>query len=172
MSWSRRNLLRGAAALAAMGTLAGCGFQPVYARRPGGNDIAERLNQVAISNIPDRPGQILRNLLIDRFYITGRPADPEYRLSVNLTAREAKLGIRKDETATRAQLTLIARYVLQEQATNQILLQTSSRAIVSYNILEDQYATLVTEEDAYERGLTRLSDDIATRISLYFTREA
>lgn len=150
--------------------LGGCGFQPVYGSFADRAAPVEQLNLVQIDPIPDRTGQVLRNLLIDRFYPAGRPADPKYRLAVALASSEESLGIRPDATATRARLRLQASYELIDVATGQVVYRTFSRALVSYNLLEAQYATLVSQQDAYERGLVELSEDIRTRLALYFKR--
>src|ERR1700733_2535287 len=39
----------------------GCGFHPVYGTRDDNSSVADELNDVAIENIPDRQGQMLRN---------------------------------------------------------------------------------------------------------------
>src|ERR1700722_4180758 len=41
--------------------LAACGFHPVYGGSTAKGPVAEQLNQVAIDNIADRQGQLLRN---------------------------------------------------------------------------------------------------------------
>lgn len=151
--------------------LAGCGFRPVYGNYSAVAMSGADLGQVAIEPIGDRNGQVLRNLLIDRFYADGRPADPSHRLQIRLAATTEDLGIRRDATATRARLRLVADYELLDTSTGQTAYRSFSRAVVSYNLLEAQYATLVAEQDAYERGLTELAEDIRTRIALFFTRE-
>jgi len=152
--------------------LSGCGFTPVYGDRgvSASPAAAARLDSVAIEPIGERNGQMLRNLLIDRMYADGRPADPAYRLVIRLAATEEDLGIRRDATATRARVRLVADYELVDTASNEVVYRTFSRAVVSYNLLEAQYATLVAEQDAYERGLIELADDIRTRLALFFAR--
>ncbi len=173
MSWSKA--ITAALLALALPGLGGCGFKPVYgtassaAVAPEGS--AAALSNVSVDIIPDRTGQVLRNLLIDRFYQDGRPQQPAYRLAVGLTAAREDLGIRKDATATRARLRLVADYQLIDVRTGQTLYRTFSRSIVSFNLLEAQYATLVAEEDAYDRALTELAEDIRTRLALYFQRE-
>ncbi len=154
--------------------LSACGFRPVYgtgAASVGGKAAAAELANVAIDPIPERSGQVLRNLLIDRMYAEGRPGNPAWRLRVGLSSVEEDLGIRKDATATRARLRLTANYELVDTGTNQVVYRSFSRSIVSYNLLEEQYATLVAEQDAYDRGLNELAEDIRTRLALYFARE-
>lgn len=176
MSWSetpkvfRRLGLLAALALGPL-ALGGCGFTPVYGSRGAATAPVQQLAQVQIDPIPERTGQVLRNKLIDRFYESGRPGNADYRLVVNLSAAEEGLGIRRDATATRARLTVQANYELIEAKTGKVAYRTFSRAVVSYNLLEAQYATLVAQQDAYERALTELADDVRTRLALFFMRD-
>lgn len=148
-----------------------CGFKPVYGTTAHDSAVGAALANVHIDPITDRNGQVLRNNLIDRFYTDGRPAGPRYRLAVALAATEEELGIQKDATATRARLRLQASYELIEISTGQVVYRTFSRSVVSFNLLDSQFAVLATRQDAYDRGLTELADDIRTRLSLYFARD-
>lgn len=148
-----------------------CGFSPVYGTASHGGAVGVALGNVQIDPIADRNGQVLRNNLIDRLYTDGRPASPRYRLAVALAATEEELGIQKDATATRARLRLQASYELIEISTGQVVYRTFSRSVISFNLLDSQFAVLATRQDAYDRGLTELADDIRTRLALYFARD-
>ncbi|WP_044563654.1 LPS assembly lipoprotein LptE [Azospirillum sp. B4] len=155
--------------------LSACGFHTVYGDRglSGKPSTLAQLSSVSIDIIPDRIGQILRNNLIDRFYQDrGRPLKADYRLTVVLRSSKEDLGIQRDATATRARLHVLADYQLIDAKTNKTLYRTSSRAIVSYDISEAQYSTMVTEQDAYDRALTEVAEEITTRLALYFDRGA
>jgi LPS-assembly lipoprotein len=151
--------------------LAAC-YHPLYGSKDfSGTPSAQEknLNSIFIAGIPDENGQRLRNLLIDRFYGAGRPATTSTRLEVQLVAFEEKLGLQKDATTTRARLNLTSNYTLFDSATNKPLFRATSRSTVSYNILDDQYATLALKEDAYSRGVRELSELMTTRLLLYFS---
>lgn len=170
MSSSRRSLLRRAGSVGALALtaalVAACGFQPLYGSSSTRAGVSEKLAQVEITNIPNRYGQQLRNNLIDRFYRDGRPVASPYRLEVGLSATEQKLALRKDSTAERAQLVVVAPYRLIEAATGRALFTGSSRALISYNILEEQYASVVTVDNAYDRALVQIADDITNRVAM------
>ncbi|MBP2293890.1 LPS assembly lipoprotein LptE [Azospirillum rugosum] len=166
---TRRGLLTLAVlAPVALGTAA-CGFQPLYGGR-GAANVSAKLQEVDIGIIPDQYGQQLRNLLIDRFYKDGRPAHSQYRLLTTLTAAEQKLALQKDATAVRAQLVVYAPYQLVDIATGKVVLSALSRSFISYNVLEQQYAGLVTVENAYDRALLEVSNDITARVAMYLNR--
>ncbi|WP_035693772.1 LPS assembly lipoprotein LptE [Azospirillum halopraeferens] len=170
MSWSRRSLLTAAGALASAALLPGCGFRAMYGDRGAGGGAAAQLSAVAIDNIPDRRGQQLRNFLMDRFYAVDQAAAPTHRLNASIRAHEQKLAIRKDASAERAQLVLDVPYQLVEAATGKVVLSAGARALIAYNILEEQYAALATIDDAYERGLRQIADDITARTAMVLVR--
>lgn len=148
--------------------LSACGFQPIYGTsRSSDSPVAAALNQVTIANIPDRQGQILRNRLIDRFYHNGRPTDPTHTLSITITATEIDLAIQKDATASRRQLNLNADYRLTDQQGREVQSGTA-RSIVSYNKLQAQYGTLASRDNALDRALQEVAEQITNRVSLYF----
>ena len=160
MSWSRLLLC-----LALV--LAGCGYHPLYGRH--GADNASSVDEMAlirIEAIPDRIGQQMYNMLRERLNPYGKPEQPKYALSIALTETHENLFLEKDETATRANLTLKASFILRRLDDNSIVVSGSSRSVGSYDILSSQFASVVSEEDARERTARAISDDIRTRLAL------
>ena len=140
--------------LAATLATGGCGFAPLYKQVDGETSVSERFAEIEIPSIPDREGQILRNDLIDRLYTQGRPADARYTLKIDpVNTSISSLGIRKDATATREQLTFSVHVQLVDRASSAVLLDRSVRAVGSYDILDSQYQTLVSRQTASERVL-------------------
>jgi LPS-assembly lipoprotein len=189
-------ILRGFACVALL-TLTACGFHPLFASSENyGGNADPALAQVQIANIPDREGQELRNLLIDKMQHAGRPTDPKYDLVVTLQKNQSDMGIRTDATSARSQLSVTARYVLTAHATGiaptpvqqpvvttvtpseagkvaviepaKELLNSYATTTVGFNKLDAQYSNLAAEEDASRRALSELSDQIVSRLSLYF----
>lgn len=170
MSWRRS----GAAAILSLAALTGaCGYQPIYGTAPGiaGETVAAELAQIRIAVIPNRTGQILRNYLIRSLNPDGRPDRPLYTLNVRVSEVEEDLGIRKDDTATRANLVVSANFRLVDRD-GQPVTSGTVQTITSYNLLLDQFATLSAERDARDRALRQISEDIRTRLALHFNREA
>ena len=67
-----------------------CGFRPLYVPSSENAGIQgvyafDKLQRVAISNIPDREGQYLRNALIRLLYPNGRRGKTLYILNISLT---------------------------------------------------------------------------------------
>ncbi len=154
-------------------TLSSCGFRPMYGDSGAGQAVTQgNKSLVEIANIPDRDGQQLRNLLIDRLYLKGRPADAPYILTIApLKTETTHLGIRKDATSTRAMTQIYSTMVLRDRATNRVLLTRDIRSVGSYNELDNQFATLVSSQSLAGHMLEELSDDVVTEINLYFSRQ-
>lgn len=154
--------------------LAGCGFKPLYGEggvAGKGGGVQASLARVSIDPIRTRTGQIMRNFLIDRMNPTGQPGGAaEYGLKITLGIRKQELGIRRDDTATRANLIMTARYILTERSSGSVIFRAISRSVTSYNILDNEFATVIAERNARSRGAEQLADDITTRIALYFNR--
>jgi len=150
--------------------LSGCGFSPVYGTHDKNTPVAAALNNIRIANIPDRQGQLLRNHLIDRMYFSGRPKQPTSTLEVTLKSTEYDLGIQKDATASRRVLNLWAEYSLKDNDGKQ-LLKGKAHSSVSFSKLEAQYGTLAAQENAQERALNEVGEQIVNRLSVYFAEK-
>jgi hypothetical protein len=101
---SRRTLCLGSlGSLAAV--LSGCGFQPVYMPTASGKTgVAQReLASIYVEIIPERPGQVLRQALQERFGDdSGTPS--AYNLSVTFNVSGQGIAIESDSIATRLRL--------------------------------------------------------------------
>lgn len=168
MSWSRRLVLGGLAA-----ALAGCGFEPLYGQRGAtGGSAAEELAAIRILPIANRTGQMLYNELRDRLNPRGKPAQPRYELAISLTEEVDEFAFRGDETATRANLTLTADYVLQRSVAEspsgkaEPVARGRARITTAYDILESQFATIISIDDARARSVRALSDDLQARLAV------
>jgi len=164
--WSSRI----AAGFALCLALSGCGFKPLYGSHSAPAQTAVS-SGVEIGNIPDREGQRLRNLLIDRMYLDGRPPDAPYLLTVTpLKTTLTNLGIRKDATSTRAMLQVTATMKLSDKSSGAVVLEREVRSVGGYNQLDNQFATLVSRESVSDHMLEELSETILTEVALYFSR--
>lgn len=159
--------------LCAVLLFAGCGFSPLYGTHGDNAAVTQSFDSVFIANIPDREGQYLRNALIDRLYAHGRPADPRYTLTIDRIQRQKRdLDITKNASATRAQLRLDAGMTLTENANGKILLKRGLISITSYNILQSQFTTRISEDDAQRSALDDLARQAEQHLALYFGRNA
>ena len=149
--------------------LAGCGFQPVYGSRDAADSSAVGLdlNNIVIENIPDRNGQILRNDLIDRMYGKNRPESPLYHLKVSIHSSQESLGVLSNATSTRALLNMYSDYTLTD-ARGQEILEGKAYSVASFDTFDAVYSSVVAQQDAYQRTLHEIGEQIVNRLSLYF----
>jgi LPS-assembly lipoprotein len=161
-----RNLAVAAVLISAAG-LAACGYKPVYGSKGA---IQQNLGQVRIGQAPNREGQVLRNALVDRVNPRGEPGAAPYNLKIEYTESQSQVAIRRDETATRANLRISVNFELRETASGVVVLKGRSRRTASYNIVQSDYANVVARRTAQRRAAELVAEDIATRLALYFNR--
>ncbi len=173
MDGSRRRLLRlsgGMGLLGLAGGVAGCGFRPVYGTggADGGADAAEDLAATQVGIIADREGQILHNLLLDRFNPRGRPTEPRHSLSTAVSIAISELGTQIDETTTRSQVTVSATSTLNAFGEAHSF---RSRIVATFSTTESEYASSVAEQDAIKRAMVVIADDIRLQVATFFERQ-
>lgn len=156
--------------VAVMLLVAGCGFEPLHGRQQSGAGSASALSQISIPPIPERLGQLLRIELANRLTPKGPPRVPAYVLKVELTESKQSLGVRKDATATRANLIITANFDLTDTGAGKSLLSGKVRSINSYNILDADFATLSAELDARRRASRDLATEIQSRLGIFLSR--
>lgn len=166
MSWSKAIRL---ALLATSLAVAGCGFRPLYGTRGPASISAAELSAIQIDPIANREGQLVRNSLLDKMQPQGPAPKPLYRLTVGVTVVRENLGVRTDDTATRGNLTMTAGYRLVDIASGKQIMTGNSRAVSSYNILDSDFATVISENDAIRRTAVDLSEEIKTRVAIYLS---
>lgn len=161
-----------AALVAAACALAGCGFSPLYGAHGAAatSDVGDALTNVMIRPLPDRQGQKLRQVLREQLQPRGAADAPRYDLDVQLASRVEEIGVRRDATSSRANYILTATFTLNEGASR--VYGDRVQAIVSYNILDEQYATVASQADAENRAIRRVGEEIRTRLAVYFRQRA
>jgi len=164
--------LRHIVSLFAIIILCGCGFKPMHATSPSNQANAPYLGSIYVANISNREGQYLRNQLLDKLAGDIRnKGSYEYELRAHqLKEQIIHLGVRRDATSTRAQMRSEVSVQLVDLATDKIVLQRTLHATNSFNILNSQFSTQVTEQDSRERTLDDLARQIITQITLFRQR--
>ena len=156
------------AVVAAGVALAGCGFTPMYASSdtPEGHAVDQSMASIRIRPIADHDGVKLRQILREGLEPEGPNGHTLYDLDVQMRAVTQNLGVRRDATSSRANLIYTARFALLQNGKRVYADQVQS--IVSYDLADDQYATVAAANNAADRGIKQVGDEIKTRIGLYF----
>ena len=142
-----------------------CGYEPIYSKNINTN---KELLSISIKNIKNRPGQILRNTLLNQLNPEGERVIIKYRLIIKISENKTNLAYRRDMSATRQDLEVTAKYLLKNAKNEEILLKRETNSISSYDVVESVYATLIAENDARKKNLEVISDDIYTNLVIFF----
>jgi LPS-assembly lipoprotein len=150
--------------LAALGALAACGLQPMYA---GGTSAAtaQGIAAIDIPAIQGRGGWLVKNALEARLGIAGESA-PQYRLDVRLDDQLEALGVLNDDTISRERRILRARYQLVDIASGAILLDATAGSDAGIDVVSSEYATIAAEQKALENLALDIADRMAIQIAL------
>lgn len=120
---------------------------------------------IAVEPIPERYGQMLRNILLDRGF-GDVPTSDGYVLSVSpLVTSEFDLGLAPDNTATRRQVTIST--TMQIKKAGLILLDRKLTANNTYNVLVSQYGTVVSQQNTSKLVIDELARQIELQSALY-----
>ncbi|WP_431282648.1 LPS assembly lipoprotein LptE [Humitalea sp. 24SJ18S-53] len=167
---------RGLLGLAAAASLGGCGFRPMYAPegRSATPDYEERVTrelaavQVALQG--ERTGQLFRRALQEKLNPRGTGVAARYEIRTGLTIAADPLGFRRDGTLSRVRYNGAAPWTLVVLGTPPVALTAGrARSFESYDVLDNQFfASDFAQEEAIRRLIEILSDDIVTRLALYF----
>lgn len=150
---------------AAAPVLAACGFEPLHAQRGA----LAALPPMQIEPIPDRQGQILRNYLLDRIAPRGEASSANYSLAVKLFEPRQVLALRRDDVISRMGYSAIANYEVRDASNRRIFAGNSSFS-TDYEITNSEFATLTALQNARERVLELVADDIRNQIAIEFRR--
>jgi LPS-assembly lipoprotein len=158
-------------ALASSGLLAGCGWAPLYAD-PETGPADDELRAVRVVAIPERIGQRLELALRNSLNPEGIPTPQRYLLRTTLTTVRSDLGVQSTGIGTRGKLDATATFILSDSKSSAALLSTTTHVAESFDIVANEYAALVAEDDARTRAVEELRRDMLTRLTLFFQRRA
>jgi len=179
-----RSVLRLAPALLLM--LAGCGWEPLYARPspdPASGGAAAKLATIAIAPVStittldplstgqhdpydSRAAQLLHNNLRDALNPYGPPNPAAYHLAIRLTKELVRTAATGNGDSTREQLVLTARYELTD-AKGASVLKDKAVIVNSYDIVREPFIDLGSQNDAVERSVEQLAQQIQTRLATF-----
>jgi LPS-assembly lipoprotein len=140
--------------------LGACGFQPMYAPAGGG----QAIGPVQVAEIEGKAGHVLRTEL-DRILAVESGAGTPSLLEITLLEQVTPLGIRRDESATRAELRIIANYVLTPPNNAQVM-RGSVVTTVNYDIPTAAFGEIAAQDDARERAAETMAQRFRAELAL------
>jgi LPS-assembly lipoprotein len=162
MSW-----FKPVAALAACFVRTGCGFQPLYGEGSTSGPLAEQLASVRVMQISEHYGQVMTNDLHDGLNPHALRVPSAYNLEVALRENTYQFATRADGTPSRSALQLSATWILRKIADNTIVTKGSVKASAGYDVLDNDYANVVSGNNGELRAVQDLSDQIQISLADY-----
>lgn len=147
--------------------LSACGFRPLYGGAEG-EATGQALSAVAIETPKTRIGWELRDWLWRELTPEAQAVEPRYRLVVQLERQRDALLVQLDDSITRYELAISARYDLVDIAQNRVVLRSAARRVASFNVVRAPFADLAAERDAEARAAAELARAIRNRLALFF----
>ena len=151
--------------------LGGCGWAPLYAEPETGPADAE-LRAIRVAPIPERVGQQLELALRQSLNPTGEPIPQRYLLKTTLRTVRQDLGVQTQGLGTRGRLDAFANFALNDIKTNTNLFSAGTHVAELFDILANQYANVVAENDARTRAVEEIRRDIMIRLTVFLQRRA
>jgi LPS-assembly lipoprotein len=151
--------------------LGGCGFTPLYADFETRRADAD-LRAIRVAPSAERAGQRLELGLRNSFNPEGIPDPQRYVLSTILQTSRSDLGVQSTGIGTRGKLDATATFRLNELRNGAQLFVDTSQVVETFDIVANEYASLVAEEDARYRAVEELRRDMVTRLTLFLQRRA
>ncbi|HEX3538778.1 MAG TPA: LPS assembly lipoprotein LptE [Stellaceae bacterium] len=148
---------------------AGCGWRPLYADAETG-PADDELRAIRVAPIRERVGQRLELALRRSLNPDGVPTSARYILNTTLTVARLDLGIQSQGLGTRGRVDLSATIMLADIKTSAPLLNTALHTSDSFDIVPNEYASIVAEEDARTRAAEELRRDIVDKLTLFMQR--
>jgi len=163
---SSRNLF----ALAAIGAIAGCGFSPLYGNGPDSTPVAQQLDEVAVANIPERTGQMLRESLQDQLEAAGAPTVQHYTLNVAYSITGQAVGIQEDTSASRIRVIATASWSLSPIGQpGERLTAGQATTEDALNVIDEQYFAQELESTTLDQQLAdEIAAQITSQVAVYF----
>ena len=151
--------------------LAGCGFQPLMARRDDSR-VQEAFAQIKVAVIADRSGQILRNYLLDDLNPRGAQGPERYTLRVILSEPRREVAISRDSTANVVAYGASVSFSLSDNRSRMPNFTGNSSSQSTYVVTNSEYATLSSFNAARDRVLQDVSADIRQQIAAYLLQQS
>lgn len=156
------------AAIFACLMLSACGLTPLH-RSTQTDSARDALSAIRVEPIADRSGQVLRNHLLDRLTPRGVPRNATYVLRLRLQEPRQTLALRRDDVISRVGYSATAIFDLFDPSGQRVFTGTSSYA-TDYEVTNSEFATLISAQNARDRVLELVSDDIRNQLAEFLTR--
>lgn len=157
-SSDRRILLKTGAAFGLLALVSGCGFEPAYADKGPARKL---FNRVRMEEPKDRNAFDLVARLEERL---GGPDAPRYLLEYRIRTHRSGAAVTRSNATTHYNIDGTVSFTLRDIGTDKILTTGEVTNFVSYSASGTTVATAAAREDASERLMRVLADQLVARL--------
>jgi len=152
---------------AALATLSGCGFHPLYA--PAAH-IPTGLAEIYVDVVPNRNGQLFRQALQERLQGTEGNPQLHYELSVAYSVSTEGIGIEQDNASTRNRFIGTARWTLHKPGfSGEKIASGIARTVDGNDVIVAQFFYSDLNSEAVNRRIGEaLADQVVQALAIYF----
>lgn len=140
--------------------LSACGFSPMYGQAGG----SPAIGPVYVDEIEGKAGHVLKTEL-DRILAVENDGSPPMNLHITLLEQVTPLGLRRDESATRAEIRLTANYVLTPPNGGPVM-RGSVFTVTTYDIPTAAFGEISAQDDARERAAETMAERFRAELAL------
>jgi Predicted secreted (periplasmic) protein len=169
---TRRAIVGALLTLPLLTACGGSGFRPLYGSAGIGANVDERLAQVAVTPIPGRVGQRLRNELIFQSTGGGHSLPPQYRLEIAIRESVTSTLVQTDGNALGQIYSLDASFQLIRLADNSVALKGISYGRAGFERFDSIFANVRARQDAEDRAARTVGEELKTRLTAYLATPA
>ena len=147
-------------------TSACAGFTPLYGQSSAAHPSLARLS---LAPVDGRAGFLFTQAMQDRGGISMGQSGA-YVLQTTLEETRALVGVRIDQVATRARLTVRATYTVIGRD-GAVAYQGTAESTAAFDDPDQPYAALAAEQDAEERATRVLAEKVLNDLAVFFNTE-
>ena len=163
--------IRFVAALLAPLALTACGFTPLYSTQ-GETGVAREIRDIHLAQLTGPPDA---SHFVQSALAVSLPGDKgensRYTLTIRLRDQRRAIAVTRSADTTRFDYFLNATYELTDMVTGEKRRQRLD-TVVSYGVVDSQYASLVGREDAVRRAALEIARKVELDIALYLKGRA
>ena len=148
--------------------VAACGYTQLYTDNKSATADIAALNQIRIMPIDERLGVVMYNRLQDIF---GTATQENYQLNIQLIEEIEGFGFRSDAAVTQEEVRVIANVRLVRLVDDELVYAEALTERTSFDVALSDFANETQRDDAKERLVRELAEQLHRRLAIYFRNQ-
>lgn len=151
-------------------SLTSCGFSPVYSNDSSHMSSVVKLASIEVNTSYGLMQQLYKTELEDLLNPDQRVQEKLYKVDIDITKALVPIAIEQDRTITRYKVVVSGNYTLKDNS-NKVISTGKLRSEGSYDKVESDYGTYISEDDTTKRIIRQLAEDTRNRLMIALVRQ-